>query len=106
MTDNNHAPRAGRRTGLVALNAALLMILSAVVLVPSVDAQLTTPNARVRGDYTVVGGQTLGDTASTVYVLDSANRDMVALRWNDSSKSLEGVGYRDLVRDVQSDPDR
>lgn len=106
MTDNNQPPRTGRPRGLVALNVVLLMILSAVVLVPSVEAQFTAPTTRVRGNYTVVGGETLGENANTIFVLDSANRDMVALRWNDSTKSLEGVGYRDLVRDVQSDPDR
>ena len=108
MNNNQEADRAPRpkRSGLVALNVVLLAILSAVTLAPSVDAQLSGTSNRVRGDYSIVGGQTLGENASTIYVMDSANREVVAMRWNDSTKALEGVGFRDLVRDVQGDPDR
>ncbi len=95
-----------RRSGLVVLNLVLLGVLGVVTIAPRVDAQSMMQTPRVRGEYTVVGGETLGDTASTIYVLDSANREIVSLRWNDSTKSLEGVGFRDLVRDVNSDPDR
>ncbi len=97
--------------GLVALNAVLLAALAGVTLSPRAGAQSGLTGAgyehvRVRGEYALVGGTTLGDTASTIYILDSANRELLALRWNDSLKSLEGVGYRDLVRDSSSDPDR
>ncbi len=101
--------RAGsrpRRSGLVALNLALLAVLGVVTVSPRVGAQMGNPENRVRGEYTLVGGEVLGETASTIYVLDSANRELVSLRWNDSTKALEGVGYRDLVRDVNSDPER
>jgi hypothetical protein len=104
---NTHTVR--RRSGLVALNLVLLGTLGVVALVPDAGAQSGRgdfQNMRVRGDYALVGGETLGETASTVYVLDSANRELVALRWNDGTKSLEGVGFRDLVRDANSDPDR
>ena len=98
------------RGGLVALNLALLVGLGLVTFAPGAGAQLganrNNPEGRVRGEYAVVGGSTLGQTASTIYVLDSANREMIALKWNDSIKSLEGVGYRDLVADASSDPDR
>ena len=108
--NDTDAPRQrSRRSGLVALNLFLLIALGAVTLAPQVGAQPMrgdVQSPRVRGDYAIVGGATLGDNASTVYVLDSANRELVALRWNDSNKSLEGVGFRDLVRDANSDPDR
>ena len=109
MHTNNENTRSTGRSGLVALNLALLGLLGVVSIAPRVDAQSLGSNSttpRVRGEYTVVGGEVLGDTTSTVYVLDSANREMVSLRWNDSSKSLVGVGYRDLIRDANSDPDR
>lgn len=107
MTHAEESRRAGPgpRGGLVALNLALLAILGAVTLTPQVGAQ-SERNPRVRGEYTLVGGETLGESANTVFVLDSANRELVSLRWNDSIKALEGVGYRDLVRDVNSDPER
>lgn len=101
--------KPARRTGLVALNLLLLAVLGAVTLAPRLEAQSMRgefQNPRVRGEYAIVGGDTLGETSSTVYVLDSANRELVALRWNESTKSLEGVGFRDLVRDANSDPDR
>jgi hypothetical protein len=41
-----------------------------------------------------------------IYVLDSANREMVGLRWNDGTKQLEGIGYRDLVEDITQENDR
>lgn len=113
MTRDNEGGRAQpnparRRGGLVALNVALLGLLGAVTLTPDAGAQLGDQFAskRVRGQYALVGGETLGNASSTIYVLDSANRELVALRWNDSLKSLEGIGYRDLVRDANSDPDR
>lgn len=102
-------PRSARRSGLVVLNLLLLSVLGAVTLAPGAGAQPMRgepQSQRVRGDYALVGGMSLGDNAATVYVLDSANRELVALRWNDSTKSLEGVGFRDLVRDANSDPDR
>jgi len=99
------SPRT-RRRGLVVLNLVLLGVLGAVSLTPNALAQLVTPNTRVRGDYMVVGGATINGVSSVIYVLDSANREMIALGWNDSTKSLEGIGYRDLVRDASSEPDR
>lgn len=61
---------------------------------------------RVGGRYTCVGGKTLGGYTNVIYVLDSANREMVALRWNDGLKQLEGIGYRDLVTDITKENDR
>jgi hypothetical protein len=101
ISDQRRWPR-----GLVVLNVALLTILGVVSITPQVDAQSSPINMRVRGDYSVVGGKTLGENASTIFVLDSENRELVSLRWNDSTKAIEGVGFRDLVRDVNSDPDR
>jgi hypothetical protein len=115
MTTEEMSGRTGRargrgsRSGIVVLNMLLLGVLGVVALAPRLEAQQMRgdfQNPRVRGEYAIVGGETLGDNASTVYVLDSANRELVALRWNDSTKSLEGVGFRDLVRDANSDPDR
>tara|TARA_E500000318_G_scaffold85651_2_gene81757 strand:- start:16124 stop:16456 length:333 start_codon:yes stop_codon:yes gene_type:complete len=108
MTNTNETQHRGRsgRSGLVALNLALLAILGLVTLSPQVGAQMEGNDMRVRGVYTVIGSDTLGETASTIHVLDSANREIVSLRWNESTKALEGLGFRDLVRDVNSDPER
>jgi len=108
MTNSNESARGIRagRSGLVALNLVLLGVLGVLTFSPQVGAQMGGEPMRVRGEYTLVGSETLGETASTVHVLDSANRELVSLRWNDSTKALEGLGFRDLVRDVNSDPER
>lgn len=103
------APKSPRRRfprGLVALNAVLLAGLAVVTLEPMAGAQMGTPISRARGEYSVVAGASIGGVSSVIYVLDSANRELIALNWNDSIKSLEGVGYRDLSVDSSSDPDR
>ncbi|MDF1809245.1 MAG: hypothetical protein P1U42_06080 [Phycisphaerales bacterium] len=93
--------------GLIILNIVLLAGLGLVTVSPDAGAQLSgQANTRVRGDYSVVGGATIGGVSSVLYVLDTANRELVALSWNDSTQSLEGIGYRDLDADVLSDPDR
>tara|TARA_R110002073_G_scaffold118918_1_gene258540 strand:+ start:426998 stop:427342 length:345 start_codon:yes stop_codon:yes gene_type:complete len=92
--------------GLVVLNIALLCGLGAISFSQSATAQMGSKNDRVRGEYTIVGGSTLGSISNMIYVLDSANREMIALSWNDSTKGLDGVGYRDLNLDSSSDPDR
>lgn len=61
---------------------------------------------RVGGQYTCVGGKTIGGYTNMIYVLDSANSELVSLKWNDGSKQLEGHGYRDLVADVSQENDR
>jgi len=97
------------RRGLVALNAVLLLMLAAVTLTPLATAQGPMGQAnpsRVPGDYMVVAGEILGSSSNTIYVLDTVNREMVALNWNDSTNSVEGVGFRDLVQDINADPDR
>jgi|GEM_PF-1262207 len=93
--------------GLIVLNVVLLAGLGLVTVSPNAGAQLSgQANTRVRGDYSVVGGATIGGVSSVLYVLDTANRELVAMSWNDSTHTLEGIGYRDLNADVLSDPDR
>ncbi len=92
--------------GLIALNLALLGGLGLVTFAPGAVAQLGGPVTRVRGEYSIVGGASIGGVSSVVYVLDTTNRELIALNWNDSTKSLDGVGYRDLSVDATSDPDR
>ena len=92
--------------GLVVLNLALLGVLGAVSFSPMADAQSANSTTRARGEYSIVGGATIGGVSSVIYVLDTINRELIALNWNDSTKSLEGVGYRDLSLDAKSDPDR
>ncbi len=97
----------GTGHGLLALNVVLLVGLGLVSFAPFAGAQGGVgQSSRALGEYLVVGGATIGGVSSTIYVLDTANRELIALGWNNSTKSLEGVGYRDLSQDSSSDPDR
>ena len=54
----------------------------------------------------MVSGRIIGGNANAVYIVDSSNQEMIAVRWNESSKSLDGLGYRDLSADAQTQPGR
>lgn len=93
------------RRGLVALNAALLVMLAGVTLAPEAGAQAVQPN-RARGEYVMVGGDFGGSNSNAIFILDSANREMLTVLWDDSRGQIEGVGYRDLTLDLTLDPQR
>lgn len=101
-----------KRTTLLALGAANLAAVTAVVLTwPSgADAQQpasTPPNkapvkaldARARGDYTMVSGRIGAGGNHVVYVVDSSNQEMIALRWDTTKLVFIGIGYRNLAAD-------
>lgn len=99
---HNPPPRA--RRGLIMLNTALLVMLAVVSLAPTSHAQ--RGGGRARGEYTMVSGKVTGSSAHVVYVVDSSNQDLVAVRWNEGSKSLDPIGYRDLKEDANQSPGR
>lgn len=108
-TDTQPTPRPRRtpRRNLIALNAVLLLALGAVTLAPHASAQRGgSEPMRPRGEYTVVGGEVAGSNANALYVLDSANREMVGLLWDESRRQILGLGYRDLALDLTADPER
>lgn len=81
---------------LIALNAGLVVVLG---IVTAAGAQ---PGARARGNYAMVGGEFLGGGgANAVYILDAANQELIAVKWDESRKVLDGIGYRDLSKDAQ-----
>lgn len=96
------SPRRGRladpRVALVALNAVLLLVLGVVTLSPSAAAQQAQ---RPRGEYILLGGQMTGSPTSAVHVIDTSNQEMITLRWSQSGKTFEGLGYRNLRLDAQ-----
>ena len=88
------------------LGAAVTLGALGVLTLASPLAAQARGGDRPSGDYSVVGGSTLGSHANVIYILDAANRELVALRWNDSTKALEGIGYRDLVADLSGETER
>ncbi len=92
---------------LIVLNAALLAVVLAMVVLNPADASGEQPvTVRARGEYTMVSGRTSQGNVSAVYVLDAANQEMVALRWDANKKSFVGIGYRNLDADSKSQPGR
>lgn len=89
------------RPRLVVLNAAL----AAAVLGTLVMGQ-PVPTARPRGEYTMVSGKSISGGKDVIYVLDATSREVIALRWDNSRKSLVGVGYRNLDNDSTLPPTR
>lgn len=86
---------------LLVLNTLLLAILAAVTFGPSADAQ-----SRARGHYTMVAGGVNGSTSSAVYIIDVINQEMMAVAYNQNTKRLEGIGYRNLAYDATARTER
>jgi hypothetical protein len=84
--------RANR--GLIALNLLLVAGLAG-------SLALAQPGApRARGDYTMVAGKTTTGSRDAVYVLDTTNREMVAIRWDNTKRTFQGIGYRRFDADA------
>lgn len=92
-----------RRHALLGVNLLLLGALAWVTIEPAAIGQ---DGARARGSYTLVGGEIPGGTSNAIYVLDASNGEMIALRWDQSRRSLVGIGYRDLAADTEAVPGR
>jgi hypothetical protein len=87
--------RPGRLWGLLALNAALLVILGAVTFGAHAEAQL-----RSRGEYTMVAGNVKGASAAAVFIVDTVNQELAVVAYNPQTKQLDGVGYANLAQDA------
>ena len=87
--------KKSRYAGLLALNAALIAAMAVVTLAPVADAQAR----RARGEYTMVAGQVQGMTEAAIYIIDSNNAELVAVRWDQSRQQLAPIGFRDLNAD-------
>jgi len=89
-----------RHKGLVAVNAGLLVVLAGVVVTPMAFGQKAAN--RGRGDYTMVTAKILGAEQDGLYIVDSANQEMVCLQFDRSRQAMKFIGYRDLGADVRA----
>jgi hypothetical protein len=96
---------AGRR-GLLFLNVALLAALGVLTFAPRVTAQNQPAGGRARGDYTMVSGKTNVGGPAAVYIIDSSNQEVVALRWDQGKQVMSGLGYRNIEIDTRAIPGR
>lgn len=90
----------------VAVNVVLLAVLVSLSLGPGAGAQPAGGPARARGEYTMLSGKTNTGNTNAVYVLDAANQELIALRWDASRQRLITIGYRDLDADAKAPPTR
>lgn len=97
---HTHSP-PGARTRLVVLNAVLLVVLGLVTLSGRAVAQGGAQD-RARGNYTMVSGRVQGGTTHSVYILDQANQELVALAWDRNRDRLVPIGYRSLTGDSKT----
>ncbi len=94
---------------LIALNAALVGVLLLVSLPSGATAQQQGAASRGRGDYTMVAGQTQGSSEDAVWIVDAANEELMALRWDISRQNFQFIAYapfstRDLTQPVPPTP--
>ncbi len=87
---------------LILLNAGLLVALAGVSFVPMAQAQ----QARVKGQYSMITADIQGSTSDGVFIVDASNMQMVATLWDDSRKTLDFVGFRDLRADTANTQSR
>lgn len=90
----------------VAVNVVLLAVLVSMSIGPGAGAQPTGGPARARGEYTMISGKTNTGNTNAVYVLDAANQELLAVRWDASRQKLVTVGYRNLDADAKAPPTR
>jgi len=95
-----------RYRGLIALNVAALGILCLITFAGSAAAQPS--RERVAGEYTMVTGELQARTEDAIYIIDARNREMLALMWDRSQRSLEpiGAGYRNFDADARANERR
>lgn len=91
---------------LIAVNLALLAVLAYMTFAPEAGASAQPGNTRARGDYTMVAGEVNFGNSSAVWIVDSANQEIVAIRWDEGRRNFEGIGYRNLGDDVNAQPGR
>ncbi len=91
-----------RRTRLlIGINAGLAGLALAAAL-----AGAQAGGGRARGEYTMVSGATSAGGPQAVFIVDSANQEVLALRWNQGRQSLDTIGYRSIATDAAAKPGR
>ena len=85
------------RNGVIALNIVLVAILSAVALVPTTEATFTAQQR-----YIALPSTASGVTTGIVYIMNTSERELVAISWDHNKNRVVTLGYRNLLTDAQS----
>lgn len=82
---------------------AIALLLGVLVLQRGSPVAFAQAQAnRLRGEYTLISGRLANGGAHAIYVLDSSNGEMIALRWDQSRQVMTGIGYRSLSKDANA----
>lgn len=91
--------RRGRLAALVALNALLVAAALAGLLASRAQAQPGAAGQRARGNYLMIPGRVSGISGSAIYIVDSVNQELLALRYQRSTGKFDTFAYRNLAAD-------
>lgn len=86
---------------LLALNGVLVVALALVTFAPGAEGRQTAARSRAPGQYAMVSARIQGASDDAIFIVDSANEEMIAIRWDRSRRAIDGVGYRDLAADAE-----
>lgn len=101
-------PQSTRRTRavLASLNLVLLGVVGIALWPAPAGAQAPAGVGRARGEYTMVAGEISAGSYAVTYIVDSANQEVLAVRWDQGRAQLQSIGYRDLAADAVAAPVR
>ena len=85
------------RNGIIALNGILLVVLAAIVLSPKTEAQSTSQHR-----YLALPSVANGISTGIVYIMDTTQRELVAVAWDHNRNRIVTFGYRNVSADAQS----
>jgi uncharacterized lipoprotein YajG len=93
------------RNGVIALNVLLIAVLTAIVFVPTSNAQPTGSfSPAMANAYLAVPSVASGMSTGVVYIVSTNQREMVAVAWNQNRNKIMTLGYRNIAADAQSVP--
>ena len=90
--------RRPRLVALMILNVAILLAIIALPLTRRADGQ-DARMVRSHATYSMAGGNVGGFATGAIYIVDETHDEMISLMWNDKSKVLTSIGYRNLAAD-------
>lgn len=93
--------RSTSRHSVITPIAVIVIALGVLIAQRSTPVAIAQAQAnRPRGEYTLISGRLNNGGPHAIYILDSSNNELIALRWDPSRQTLAGIGYRNLANDT------
>jgi len=82
--------------------AANLLIAVAIVVVPLARSATGQEGGGIRSisNYSMAGGNIGGVDAGVLFIVDETHEEMISLMWNEKSRLIVPIGYRNLNADA------